>query len=242
MHGIIKNAIFTSANPKGGIGVSGSLLKCIALVAMSADHCAVAFCDQSSDPYFFMRTVGRIAFPIFAFFTIEGFVHTRDKRRYFTGILILGLLSEPMWRWFSAGIGSETNVLFTLVIGIATLMPLSLIKKERQKICSVWKFTTHIIISSLIAVGGVYVLTPDYGIYGVLLISWLYALHSTGIISRLLLLFPFMILIQGVLGGILATAVLSCYNGERGFIKSSWAKYLFYALYPIHLLIICLLT
>ena len=42
----------------------------------------------------------------------------------------------------------------------------------------------------------------------------------------------------GLLGYLMALALLVSYNGERGFIKGQYAKYGVYAYYPVHLCII----
>ena len=42
----------------------------------------------------------------------------------------------------------------------------------------------------------------------------------------------------GVIGAIMACMILYLYNGTRGFVQGSIAKYGFYAFYPIHILLI----
>ena len=61
-----------------GKGLSGSALKVIALVSMTLDHIAYYLMDNSI-AYDVMRTVGRMAFPIFAFLLVEGYAHTRSE-------------------------------------------------------------------------------------------------------------------------------------------------------------------
>lgn len=46
----------------------------------------------------------------------------------------------------------------------------------------------------------------------------------------------------GTIGAIFASVVILSYNGNRGFITGKAWKYAFYAFYPVHLILICLLV
>ena len=77
--------------------LSGSTLKIIAITTMLMDHTGAAvvraltrrdyiFSDlailkQMNQLYTVMRGIGRIAFPIFCFLLVEGFMHTRDVKK-----------------------------------------------------------------------------------------------------------------------------------------------------------------
>lgn len=66
-----------------------STLKWIALIAMLIDHIAAilgeaCFANWNLDwVYTTFRIVGRLAFPIFAFFIAEGWYYTKNKKKYF---------------------------------------------------------------------------------------------------------------------------------------------------------------
>ena len=85
-----------------GRGISGSTLKIIAIVTMFIDHFGSAVVEKgilrlpmvrenasllaswtAADQL--MRTIGRLAFPIFCFLLIEGFIHTRSVAKYAAG-------------------------------------------------------------------------------------------------------------------------------------------------------------
>ena len=96
-------------------GLSGSTLKLIAIVSMLIDHVAAAvivrvlyaghWTEQLYQIYRVMRSVGRIAFPIFCFFLVEGFEHTRDRKKYALRLFLFALISEiPFDLAFSAEI------------------------------------------------------------------------------------------------------------------------------------------
>ena len=96
--------------------LSGSWLKMIAMLSMTIDHLAYYYGCENPYLYELMRTVGRIAFPTFAFLLAEGFVHTRDKSKYMINLFVFALLSEVPWMLLNHD-GSH-NVLFTLLAGI----------------------------------------------------------------------------------------------------------------------------
>ena len=47
--------------------------------------------------YEVMRTVGRIAFPVFAFLLVEGFSYTHSRKQYALSLLIFALISDIPW-------------------------------------------------------------------------------------------------------------------------------------------------
>ena len=75
---------------KNRLDLSAFDLKLLAMAAMLADHIGYLFFPQA----LWMRCVGRLAFPIFAFQVAEGWYRTHDRRRYFLRLALCGLLSE----------------------------------------------------------------------------------------------------------------------------------------------------
>lgn len=208
-------------------GLSGSALKVIALISMTVDHIAYYLMDHGTLLYDVMRTVGRMAFPIFAFLLVEGYDHTRSTRKYALNLLAFALISEIPW-WL-LNHDNTHNVFFTLLLG---LIAIEGIKKPGKKpllwavlmitICTIAMF-----------------LHVDYEYSGILLI---YAFHifQPDKVTKCLLATLFMYQ-YGVIGLWLGLAVILCYNGQRGFIKGQYTKYLWYAYYPLHLMTITIL-
>ena len=203
--------------------ISGSWLKAIAMLSMLIDHIAYYYgCDN---PYLYelMRTVGRIAFPTFAFLLAEGFVHTRNRQQYLISLFAFALLSEIPWMLLNHD-GSH-NVIFTLLAGI---LGLHVIENSRSR------WITAICIT-LIGLATIFSDT-DYSWRGFGLVLIFYMFRGR---PELQTLFGIPLMYEyGIMGVLVAFSVIWLYNGERGFIQGKAWKYAFYAFYPVHLMMI----
>ena len=68
--------------------------------------------------------IGRIAFPIFMFFLIEGFFKTRNRKKYLASLLIFGLISEIPFDMFVSRTFFEpnwNNMMFTLSLCLGVI-------------------------------------------------------------------------------------------------------------------------
>ena len=68
------------------------VLKIIAAVSMLIDHVGVVLYPDAKA----FRIVGRLAYPIFAYFVAEGFRYTRSRLKYFLKIFIVGALCQVL--------------------------------------------------------------------------------------------------------------------------------------------------
>ena len=208
-----------------GKGLSGSALKVIALVSMTLDHIAYYLMDKSI-AYDAMRTVGRMAFPIFAFLLVEGYVHTRSVRKYALSLFIFALVSDIPW-WL-LNHDNTHNVFFTLLLGLIAIEGMSKIDNKPLLWC--------VLMITICAIAKF--LHVDYEYSGILLIC-AFHIFQPDKVTKCLLATLFMYQ-YGVIGLWLGLAVILCYNGQRGFIKGRYAKYLCYAYYPLHLVLLCI--
>ena len=202
--------------------LSGSWLKVIAMLSMTIDH--IAYYYGCNNPYLYelMRTFGRIAYPTFAFLLAEGFVHTRNRQKYIGNMFVFALLSEVPWMLLNHD-GSH-NVLFTLIAG---LLGLQIIENSRNRLITVF---------CLLLIGAATIFADtDYSWRGFCLVLVFYMFRGR---AELQTLFGIPLMYEyGITEIMMAFAVIWFYNGERGFIRGKAAKYVFYAFYPLHLML-----
>ena len=99
--------------------MSSFVLKIIAIISMFIDHVGyVVFGKFSCFNY-----IGRIAFPIFAFQISEGYVHTKNLKKYFFRLFLFAIISQVPFMLFHSLISSDfsLNIFFTLLLGLACI-------------------------------------------------------------------------------------------------------------------------
>ena len=213
--------------------LSGRQLKLIAMVSMLIDHIAVSLVARSSALYTPMRFVGRLAFPLYCLLLVEGFCHTKDRKRYLLSLLGFALISEIPFNMAVAGKIFDLeaqNVFFTLSIGLASLMMADEGKKRGKE----WCLAVGYLLIPMLAL----LLRSDYNLGGVALIL---VISLTRKRDKWRFLGPALVILSfGHLDsfGALALPLWYLYNGERGRIRY---KYAYYAFYPVHLLVLGLI-
>ena len=215
---------------KPAFGLSGSALKVIAMISMVIDHVALYLMEHGTALYETMRCIGRIAFPVFAFLIAEGFIHTRSRYRYFFTLLGFAVISEIPWYLLNGADGTH-NVMFTLALGVATLMVLENLLQRSPIQGFLWTLGMAGLASWL---------GLDYEWRGILVIVIFYLFngysHSFPY-SRGMQFFSIFVLMMhyGVIGAILACMFQYLFYETRGFIQGSIAKNGFYSFYSVHL-------
>lgn len=216
---------------------NGAQLKTIAMITMLIDHMAVVFIErpfpyvtdlQTFDWLTMLdvtgRLIGRLAFPIFAFFIAVGFFHTRDIGKYAGRLALFAVLSElpfdhamfGRWNW------GYQNIFFTLLIG---LLMLHLVTQAKQK----WLKAVYF----LLAVAVAHFLRVDYGWFGVVAIGAMALLYRDP--KRYSVPVAILFLYQYTAAA--AIPLIRQYDGSRG--KQN--RWLMYAFYPLHLAILYLI-
>lgn len=225
--------------------LSGSALKILALMIMFIDHIGAVIVQRTmsmpgfnhdfwSSFYWPIRYVGRIAFPIFCFLLVEGFVHTSDIKKYLFRLLLFALISEIP---FDLGVSGKLidwnyqNVFWELAVGILALYVFRGI--EEKKLNTMTKIIYRLFVIAVFALGA-QGLHLDYGMYGIISIVALYVFRQNKWTQLLLGAVSFCW--EPVAP--LAFLVIAFYNGKRG----RNLKYAFYAFYPAHLLLLYIIA
>ena len=74
-------------------GLTGNQLKILAMIAMTCDHIGVQLFPQT----LWLRVLGRLAMPIYAYMIAEGCRHTRDRKKYFLRLFGMGVLCQAVY-------------------------------------------------------------------------------------------------------------------------------------------------
>lgn len=234
--------------------LSANTLKIIAVVSMVIDHVGFVFFPRE----LMFRYVGRIAFPIYCFLLVEGFFHTRNVYRYLARLGIFAVLSEIpfnlglyhvlIYRW-------NVNVFFTLFLGLLVMYLSDLLYHKSGNQAPGMVFC-------LLGMMAAEHINSDYAAMGILVIYGFYLSYrgrSFGTARSRFLTTFFMVLFEAALfvveGPVECYAVISLilillYSGEKN--GSIWKelhlekldifiKYFFYAVYPLHLMILWLI-
>lgn len=92
-----------------------TFLQVFAAVSMLIDHIGAVFFPQQ----IWLRAIGRLSFPLFAFGIAEGVAHTHSFWRYFGRILLAAAVSQPVYGMLFQR--AQLNPLFMLAWGAAAV-------------------------------------------------------------------------------------------------------------------------
>lgn len=85
----------TKENSLKHSGISGFELKLIALICMIIDHVGYYFVNSISvNMYTACRIIGRISMPIFLFLIVQGYIHTRNFKKYIIRLLFFACITQ----------------------------------------------------------------------------------------------------------------------------------------------------
>lgn len=124
-------------------GLTGFQLKLIGLFLMIFDHIHEMFGFTNNIPVAF-NWVGRIVAPIFIFMTVQGFIHTRNRKKYATRLYIGSVLMNFgnffIQKYFQRtdSFGLMNNIfttLFVIVIYLSIIEYLGKAIKEKNTLC-----------------------------------------------------------------------------------------------------------
>lgn len=209
--------------------LSGNALKILAMIFMTCDHVAVELLPD----WDFLRMIGRLAMPIYAYMIAEGCRFTHDRKKYLWRLSSLALLCQVVYFFAVGSLYQCILVTFSL------------------SVCLIWALETSpkswgllVFLASAFLCEGLPALLKgtdfavDYGIVGVCLPALVYLGRTRE--EKLLGFTLGLILLALQYGGIQwfglgAVPLLMLYSGERGKLPIGR---LFYFYYPAHLVVI----
>ena len=228
--------------PHAGPGITSFTLKVVAILGMTANHfCHVFEAQLPLEAVCVLYGFGGLTFPIMAFLLVEGYRHTSSLRRYAQRLLVFALVSQVPYGLF---LGTNLNVLFTLLIGLGLLH----LNDSLRNRAAFW-----LVALALVAVSAL----CDWGILGPVMIMMMQVLAP----RRQRVVYPLLLPILGyglpalaelvaapglallpevlytLVGCSAAIPLLLAYDGRRG----RGMKWFFYAYYPAHILALGLL-
>ena len=213
-------------------------LKIIACITMLLDHIKYGLPETSGILTLYF---GRIAFPIFAFLAVEGYLHTSNFNKYLKRLLIFGIISQIPFMLFKTLMTNQIslNIMFTLLLGVSAIF---FYEKIKNKFLGLFVAILMMIIGQVMQV--------DYGWYGVGLVFIIYLIKNNKITFTIFyilytLLYYFVnyiklefntinLYLPYIIFSIIPIIFMLLYNGKLG----RKTKYFYYWFYPIHLLII----
>ena len=223
---------------------------------MLLDHIGDAIIGKFSN----FNLIGRIAFPIFAFQAVQGYILTSNFKKYLLRLFIFALISQIPFVLFLSAFADEfaLNIFFTFLL---SLIALFLYDKCKNKLIGFFVVIICSIIGGLIKV--------DYGAFGVLLIFNFYffenefekfhkfqsvrLLKKSISLKNYLMAFTTVILcFSKYIPNIIKAPVFATHYLRLGLFTSlslvfilaynqkqgPKLKYLFYIFYPLHLLVL----
>lgn len=210
--------------------------------------------------FIIILSLGRIAFPLFAYMIAEGCKYTHNIKKYISRLILLAIISEVPFQYFISILNNTpytfslttTNVFFTLTLGAISIEGFRYLKEKQALL---WITYLPVIVCATLA----QILNTDYAGIGVLFIFLWYSFKDSKhkylpVIIFSVLLYCVFFLTSGILdyglnsiiifeaifdtcSSLLSILILKRYNGEHG--KS--IKWFFYAFYPLHISLIVII-
>lgn len=252
--------------------MSGSRLKWIAIVTMFIDHIGASLVEYylrvndwaaagaGAHAFYYnldqiLRSIGRIAFPLFIFLLVEGFFHTSSRIKYLIRLAAFSAISDIPFDLAlflsNAQVKSGTylttahqNVFFTLTLGFLGML---LAEKLQERFKNRAAAIIGLAIAFAAAGYAAELLCTDYGAAGTTAIIAAYAIKKYGVLSgrfpaetEMWVTVVILALMSNAIEAVAFIDVLFIrkYDGTRG---KTLNKYFFYIFYPAHLFVLFLI-
>ncbi|MBC2575162.1 TraX family protein [Peptostreptococcus canis] len=218
--------------------LSSQQLKIIALTCMFIQHFTYALIKPIyGDKASILMDIGNITFPIIIFLLVEGFIHTKNLKKYLIRIFIMMIISEIPYRLiFSESEGSIGNIMLSLLLVLITISIFRVFKEN---------FIITIIVVIIFAI--IMLRYADYNIFGLLLALNFFIFRENKMTKSLNLFFIWILWTKVFYIPIIITLLINLYNNKLSnslnvsVKRKNIIKYVFYLFYPIHFIIIYIL-
>jgi hypothetical protein len=123
------------------------MIKIIAIIAMIIDHIGYVFYPELD----WLRIIGRIAFPLFAYQIAQGLIHTSNIKKYMQRLLFFGFVSIPPYYLLFDNLMINMILTFFLTVLIVYLWE----KKDKKMLATLF-------------VAVLFFVDIEFGIYGII--------------------------------------------------------------------------
>ena len=216
-------------------------LKIIAMIFMVFDHVHQFIPGMPM----WLNYLGRLVSPIFFYFVVEGFFHTRNRMRYagrlFSWAAVMFCGSQWLAWCFPQSTPIHNNIFLSLALAVVMMMGLERAKWDRKGL--------YLGVALAVAAAGVAILYSEASLYGVAMTLVFYFCRDRKGSMAAWYVFVCFILTIG-LGMdfsyealflfdvqwmmIFAIIPILLYDGGRGP-NTKFTKYMFYTFYPVHI-------
>ena len=234
-------------------------IKYLAMATMFVNHFTAAFLPPYSLLGIFLSDIGYFTAPVMCYFLVEGYRYTRSKRNYAGRLLLFAIISqipfclvstklmtgEPGLRFFGM------NMMFTLLLCFGILVAREKIRNSFLRIAVIVLLFVVSQYSDWSLFAPLYVLLFDRAgedkgriARAFLIVTLLFGVYDFVGWFGFLPLWQVALHALGVMAGPAAAAIvlLFFYNGQPSKAGKKASKWFFYWFYPVHLLILGLLS
>ncbi len=234
-------------------GLTSFVLHILAMIFMTCDH---LWGTDLLGEYTFLTWIGRFTFPIYAFMIAQGYCHTKDFKKYKKRLLIFALISEIPYDLMTESTvfyPFGQNVLWTFILALLCMKSVDKVRENKKPVIG-WLLGGLVILGFYLAAQLTMV---DYFGEGLLMAVVFYVFRGNKwynyILQAIGIIFINMEMMKGLVYpvelfgksfeipeqafAIFALIPIFLYNGKQGP-KNKFTKYLFYAYYPAHMLVL----
>lgn len=225
--------------------LSSFALKVIAIIFMVLDH-VLTYVPGVNIPIWF-GYLGKLAAPIFFYLIVEGFFHTRSRKKYaerlfsFAGVMIIVDILFKI----------HNNIFLSLGMGVLLMCGLEYAKGNKED-------NNKRIGGILLAIiSGVLMMFTEASYFGLGMILIFYFLREKKLLMSIVyVIFSLLPVFMAIGNGteflesimlwdyqwmmVFSIFLINMYNGKLG-LNNKFTKWLFYGFYPIHLILIVLI-